>query len=140
MARKLPAPPQDDLADAIVKYRANLGVIAKIYDVPRHVVDRWVKSDPQLLQLAADMREIMLDDAEQMLHAMVLRGEPWAIKFVLNKLGAERGYRDQRHQSHDGTVEVVVRWQQVENPHVDDSRILDAAAIYVDDDEDENED
>src|SRR5262249_55250546 len=61
---------------------------ARRQGVPVRVVD----ARPAVREVALELREAMVDDAESQLYAAVLRGEPWAVRFFLLTQAKSRGY------------------------------------------------
>ena len=66
--------------------------IAKRVGLSRSRLYARIRDEMVLQDAVAEERESMLDTAEHHLFRYVQQGKEWAIKYVLSRLGKERGY------------------------------------------------
>jgi hypothetical protein len=81
-----------EVAKALRDARGTQVVAAELLGCTPATVLRYINRFPQLRQViqAAVMRRV--DQAEIGLDAAVLAGQPWAIRYTLDRLGKDRGY------------------------------------------------
>lgn len=65
----------------------------------RRVLQNYLHRHPELQDCIDEAKDIWLDDSEDQLRAAAKRGEPWAVKFTLERLGADRGWAEKRELS-----------------------------------------
>lgn len=95
-------PPRASLAASIKNHLGRMNLVCRDFGVDRHTVYKYVNSDPEFRELAAEMRkqyvEILLDNAEDTLaYALSVRGTDLtnslkASFFTLNNQGKSRNY------------------------------------------------
>ena len=107
---------------------AALGVTrTAIYDAR----DRWPTVAVALAAARHNYDSGLLDEAELRLREAVLEGEGWAVRYVLDKKGRERGYLTESSIQHqveeETTVRVVFDKMPIKNPDAieDKSYLLD---------------
>jgi len=76
-------------------FDANLSEIAKKHAMSYAGVIKRVKSDPDLTAAMHESREALLDVAQAQLGIAVRDGAAWAVKFVLETWGKDRGFTKQ---------------------------------------------
>jgi hypothetical protein len=69
-----------------------MAAVARHFGCSQVAVWKFIHRREALRQVAHDERESMKDHAESALHAAVLKGEPWAVKFYLTTQAKDRGY------------------------------------------------
>lgn len=88
----LPRPSLRRFSEAVWKHGGNLTEVAGFFGVPRYtVVNRWLKNKAYK-QVVEDIREALLDYAEEQLDDLVMNGNVIATIFKLKTLGKHRGY------------------------------------------------
>lgn len=82
-----------ELYDLIKEYRGNKGAIARELGWTRRKLEEKINKNPDLIELLSDMRESVIDNAEDNMFKRVESGaDPAAEKFVLSTIGRGRGY------------------------------------------------
>lgn len=71
-------------------------LLAKKLGLHRNSLQHYFKRWPEALDAFNEGRNEVLDVAESKLVLAINRGEPWAIKFFLSRLGQDRGYKLQK--------------------------------------------
>jgi hypothetical protein len=77
---------------AINAAEGSLGLAAKALGIPRTDLMELVVRRPDILDFVRDVREQNADNSQEVLGDSVEAGAPWAIKYTLRNLGANRGY------------------------------------------------
>jgi len=88
------------LAQVLEAVRQTNGMIYVAADrlgVQPITVYRFAKRHPQVRAAIEDARGRLLDEGESALRSAVLKGEGWAVCFLLKTLGKQRGYVE-RHE------------------------------------------
>ena len=113
-----------DIGEALHSTRGLVSLAAQQLGAKRTTLEDRIKNNPELLQIVKDEREVLVDHAELQLWNAVISGEKWAIMFVLDRLGVNRGfglqpYTPTAHVIH--TVEVIktVEAPSLPEPFVD---------------------
>jgi hypothetical protein len=81
-----------EINDALVEAEGNLTATSKLLGCSRRTVYDRIRADPELKTTLDQIRESVLDLAENKLIAAVRKGESWAICFLLKCLAKDRGY------------------------------------------------
>ena len=83
---------------------------AKLFEVTisRQAIAARAKSTEGIRKALAEAKEIVLDTAESKLFHAVRAGKPWAVRFILARLGAERGYAKKVEMEGEGMGEVHI--------------------------------
>lgn len=84
--------------------QGNISLAAKNLDTSRSTLYNYLTRYPELKQALTDARESMIDHAESALRNAAIRGEAWAVCFMLKTIGRSRGYIEK----HDLNVEVTI--------------------------------
>lgn len=77
----------------------NQSEVARRFGVSRVAVHNYISRHPRLQQALTEANEAILDNGESALFAAVLRGEPWAVKWLLATKGKARGYVERQEVS-----------------------------------------
>jgi hypothetical protein len=77
---------------ALRETKGTLYLAAKRLGCSVRTVQRYCQRFANLREAAADARGEMIDTSELKLWQAVQEGQPWAIRLVLQTLGADRGY------------------------------------------------
>ena len=83
---------EQEIAFAIIDCGGYLSAIAKTLGCKIESIRNAINSNPELKELVYEQREELLDNAERGLVKAVNAGKLEAIKFVLSRLGRNRGY------------------------------------------------
>lgn len=82
-----------EIYDLIKEFRGNKGAIARELGITRRKLEDKINSNPDLIELLSDMREAVVDRAEDNMFKRVESGaDPAAEKFILSTIGRGRGY------------------------------------------------
>lgn len=84
--------PRELLMDSLERNDGHLGRVAEDMDVSFTMLVSWVDSDPQLQAFTMQLREVLVHDAEQVLHSHLKQGSLQAAQFTLSTLGRNKGY------------------------------------------------
>jgi len=88
----IPRPTLRRFSEVVWKHSGNLTEVAGFFGVSRYtVVNRWMKNK-QYKQVVDEIREAILDYAEDALDELVMSGNVIATIFKLKTLGKNRGY------------------------------------------------
>ena len=91
------------VAAALRQCRGNVSAVARMYGVDRSTAHRYVHARPELLAVAQECRETMLDAAETVMENTILAGDVGACQWYLTRLGKNRGYTERHeHTGADG--------------------------------------
>lgn len=101
-----------NVMEALQAQDGNLSAAAKSLGVGRSSLYRFIENRPELQQVLADAREASIDLAENALRKAVERGEGWATCFLLKTIGRSRGYIERQEQTHEGSIQVIVKREQ----------------------------
>lgn len=82
----------EEIAAALHDAGGYISNAAKILRCSSQVLGKYVRSHTDLQDIQLDARDEILDQAERGLKLAVYAEKAWAIKFVLARLGKERGY------------------------------------------------
>jgi len=83
---------EQEIAFAIIDCGGYVSAIAKTLGCKIESIRNAINSNPELKELVYEQREELLDNAERGLVKAVNAGKLEAIKFVLSRLGRNRGY------------------------------------------------
>lgn len=83
---------EQEIAFAIIDCGGYISAIAKTLGCKIESIRNAINSNPELKELVYEQREELLDNAERGLVKAVNAGKLEAIKFVLSRLGRNRGY------------------------------------------------
>ena len=81
-----------DYIEQIEKPNGIIKTVAEAMGVSRSAVYGMADRHPTVKQALEDARANMIDDAESMLHKLIMNGDRGAITFLLRTLGKDRGY------------------------------------------------
>lgn len=101
------------LISALKGSMGNISMAARNLGMARSYISQVVNSDPELLQIALDARESMVDNAESALALAVNRGEAWAVCFLLKTQGKGRGYVERLETKTESKVTVSMRAEEL---------------------------
>lgn len=86
----------EEVMRVAVEQRGNLTAMARELGRSRPKLVAYVNKTPEVLALLEDIREQVVDQAEQNIYAAVDAGDLAASKFVLQTLGRDRGYVERK--------------------------------------------
>lgn len=86
-------PSKPVIIDAIRRTRGILVDACELLNVPRHLLNEWIVEDPALTYLCNDLRESVVDKAEQKIYSKAIdEGNDRCLVFLLSSLGKNRGW------------------------------------------------
>jgi hypothetical protein len=91
-----------DIEGALRKTHGNFQLSANMLKCSREAIRKRVQASEQLMAIAKEEREGVIDVAESALQRAVLEGEAWAVQFTLRNLGRDRGYFEKQQQEITG--------------------------------------
>jgi hypothetical protein len=84
---------QKGVVTAIQRMRGNIWAAARAFRVSRTAIQHRIHADLEMQQILTDEREALCDDAETALVAATRDRKPWAICYLLDTIGKDRGWR-----------------------------------------------
>lgn len=109
----MPRYTDDQIIEALRKSGGLAYSAARLLGCPASTVLRRINKSAKLKAVQDEERGRFLDVGELKLKEAVMRGEPWAVKFLLSTLGKNRGYTERHeHTGVDGdpvAVEVTLK-------------------------------
>jgi len=105
-------------ADAIPGSGGIISTIARRVGCEWATADKWCKESPTLARMLQDERESILDLAESVLFKNIREGDTSDAKWLLARMGKQRGYADKQEIEHSGSV-IVVNWDSVDGENSD---------------------
>lgn len=107
---------------AIIKYRGHITNIAKACGVSRHGFYDWLEKYPVVAEALADIKETILDEAEQALEVKATSGSLGALKFLLENKGKDRGYSNTQNLNVQQNAPLEINFNEVtERKPIDDA-------------------
>jgi transposase len=88
-----------------------ISAIARRVGCDWHTAKKYIEKYATVKKAYEAEREGLLDLAEAKLIERVKEGDPWAIKYLLGKLGAHRGFGDKLELEASGEVKIVVVYE-----------------------------
>jgi len=107
-----------DFSDAIPGSGGIISTIARRVGCDWGTADKWCKESPTLARMLQDERESILDLAESVLFKNIREGDTSDAKWLLARMGKQRGYADKQEIEHSGSV-IVVNWDSVDGENSD---------------------
>lgn len=100
------------IADGLRASRGMVYVAARQMGCSGNTIKARLAKSEKLREIQAAESEIVLDSAELKLGQAMMRGEAWAIKFLLSTKGKSRGYVERVEQeitgAERGPVEIII--------------------------------
>lgn len=93
------------------KYEGHIGKTCKSLGIARASFKSWIAENPEFAQAIADVREELIDNAERSLHRQSELMDFQATKFILEKLGKDRGFGPEEVNP---TTQIQIAW--IESP------------------------
>lgn len=116
----------EQIRGALETAKGNVSMAARLLSTNRTTLYDYLNRYPALKTILRDARETMIDNAETALHAAALKGEGWAVCFMLKTVGRNRGYIE-KHEvvitDEREVAEAVIQQYLTDNP---DSTRLEA--------------
>lgn len=101
------------LIAALKAAMGNISAASRALGMTRSYISHLVNADPELLQVAHDARETMVDNAESALGRAVLAGEAWAVCFTLKTQGKGRGYIERQEIKQETKLAVTTSAEEL---------------------------
>lgn len=92
---------QDEVIEALREKRGNVSRAAGSLRTSRSSLHKYINTRPKVAAALADIRESLLDDAEEMLENR-MRDSDTLLIFFLKTRGAKRGYTETTHTELSG--------------------------------------
>lgn len=112
--KQYPTPAQKKKIKIVLKVLEKTGgkhkaLACRTANISRVTLDSWIRKFSFLRQAIEDMNEEVLDLAETKLLQAVNKGEKWAIEYILDRQGKDRGYTTRQEMKVDekATLRVV---------------------------------
>ena len=96
------------VAAALLEAHGVVAHAARLLGVTREHLSTYIGKHPDLQQVRDEARERLLDIAEEGLFEAVKKKRPWALQYVLSRLGKNRGYTERTEQEQVGEIKVRV--------------------------------
>lgn len=80
-------------------------------NISRQTLDNWIKKFDTLREEIEDMNEEVLDLAETKLLQALNNGEKWAIIYMLDTKGKDRGYTVKQEMKIDESASLIVKYE-----------------------------
>jgi len=96
------------VAAALMEAHGVVAHAARLLGVTREHLSTYIARYPELQQVRDEARERLLDVAEEGLFDAVKKRRPWALQYVLSRLGKHRGYTERTEQEQVGEIRVKV--------------------------------
>lgn len=97
-----------DIYNALVQTNGHFAQAGRMIGLTRAEVAARVNAVPLLRALCDDIRETLVDDAEAVMIRDVTSGDQSAARFVLERMGKERGWTTKQEVSVE-PIEIIVR-------------------------------
>lgn len=120
----------EEIYDALRAANGNFMAAATALGCNRQVIKKRVEETPMLIDLVADFKDGVLDQAETNIYSAVLAGDQAASKFVLTTIGKERGFITRNEMTGAGGTDLSAGMRDVVGSMVDQiaERMAEAAA------------
>ena len=104
------------IASTLLKCEGNLAATARKLKMRRNTLRDRISTSPDLVVIASDQREGVIDDAETNIFMAAKLGDLPACKFVLSTIGKDRGYgqRSEVTGIGGGPIEATVTYKKVQ--------------------------
>lgn len=112
-----PAVSASQIWDALTASHGNISGAGRALGIARNKLRLKIDSTPELLVLLDDLRESIVDRAEQNKFLEVLNSDPGASSFILQTLGRNRGYATSASGTSKDPIVVEVRQFHEEPPN-----------------------
>lgn len=119
-ANKRPTYSTEAILAALETYHGKINLAAQELGCNRRTIDRRAKSDPRVLHAIEHFRERIVDVAELRLEDAVLAGERWAVRFMLETRGKDRGYTRGVKVNGDVSARIKLSWDEIRNEPIDE--------------------
>lgn len=107
---ELDLPTRKEFINLIFRYNGNLNRIAEQIGLTRYVVQRTIENDDEYLLAYLDAKEARIDKAEHTVDAAIEFGDAQTARWLLDRLGANRGYVTKQEIDHN--IEITVNAPQ----------------------------
>lgn len=101
--------PHDKVAAVLTANSGNISKSARDLGVNRGNLKKRIDLNPELQALLMDLRDEIVDIAEDNIYKDVREGDSGASRFVLATLGKDRGWVTRQENSNKEPIEITVR-------------------------------
>lgn len=101
--------PLPDVAAALVRSEGNISKAARDLSIRRSSLKTRIDTHPELQVLLMDLRDEIIDVAEDNVFKDVKAGDGGASRFVLSTIGKERGWVTRQENANKEPIEITVR-------------------------------
>ena len=108
----MPAPKLtvEDVEKNLRQYNGNYAAVGRALGVTRQAVCMFAKRHKRLQEVAADCREIFVDNVESAIYSEALKGNVTAQIFILKTLGKSRGYVERQEVA---SMNINIDWDSL---------------------------
>lgn len=99
----------EQIYNALKEFDGNLSKVARELGITRKRLVERIDASPALSSLRGDLREDIVDNAEDNIFGDVRRGDSAASRFVVSTIGKGRGWSQGVTGEKGGAIEVVIR-------------------------------
>jgi hypothetical protein len=78
--------------------------------ITRKTMYSWAEKNADFREALDEVKDKLLDDAEELYRNAVQKGDLEAAKFILRTIGRKRGYGDKVEVAGDGGGPIVIKW------------------------------
>lgn len=123
-----------DVKAALELAKGNVSLAARKMSTTRSTLYNYLNRYPELKTVLTDARESMIDTAETALHAAAIKGEGWAVCFMLKTIGRNRGYIE-KHEvvitDERDIAEAVINQYLADNPESTRAQAVEFARKFI---------
>lgn len=116
----LPPLNEIEVYHALEDTNGNISAVARQFGKPRHKVFQYIQANKNLMLLLEDLRNTVLDQAEQNFNKAVNEGDLIASRFMLETQGKDRGFTHRLENTGPGggpiENELVIRFERPGDP------------------------
>lgn len=94
-----------------------IAIAARVLGCGRQCIYDAIKRHPEINEVVAGERDLMIDTAELKLAEAITKGQPWAIAMSLKTIGRNRGYVErQENVNTDVSMEELLGFSHIKTP------------------------
>ena len=105
------------IIEALRHSRGMIAIAARVLGCGRQCIYDAIKRHPEINEVVAGERDLMIDTAELKLAEAITKGQPWAIAMSLKTIGRNRGYVErQENVNTDVSMEELLGFSHIKTP------------------------